>query len=209
MMNENKISMNGFELPVVEEFYSLQGEGRYAGTAAYFVRLAGCDVGCHWCDSKPSWFMQTEQLTSVDEIVKRAVNIPSHHFVLTGGEPFYYNLEPLSSQLKEKNIFTHIETSGTSPYSGTWDWICLSPKPWHPPLPEFFQKAHELKIVIQTINDFKWANSCQKHVSPQCLLYLQPEWSVFNNIVPVMVEYIKQHTQWSISLQTHKFMKIP
>jgi organic radical activating enzyme len=200
---------DGLNLPVTEEFYSLQGEGYYTGTAAYFVRLAGCDVGCHWCDSKPSWDVQTEQLVPVNDIIARAVKNPSRHFVLTGGEPFNYNLEPLSSKLKGKDIITHIETSGTAEYSGVWNWICLSPKPWHPPIPYFFQKANELKIIIQTINDFKWANACIKNVSPQCILFLQPEWSVFNNIVPVIVEYIKQHPQWRMSLQAHKFMKIP
>lgn len=197
------------ELPVVEEFYSLQGEGYYVGTPAYFVRLAGCDVGCHWCDSKPSWETFPYQWIEINQLVQRIINNPSKHFMLTGGEPFLYDLTLFSNLIKNFGIITHIETSGTSKYTGKWDWICLSPKPWQPPLQEFYDRAHELKVVIQTPDDFKWAEACALKTRPSCHLYLQPEWSVFNKIVPLIVEYIKVNPRWRISIQSHKFMKIP
>ncbi|NMD01441.1 MAG: 7-carboxy-7-deazaguanine synthase QueE [Bacteroidales bacterium] len=199
---------NTNQLPVVEEFYTLQGEGFYTGTAAYFVRLAGCDVGCHWCDSKPSWQSFPHQWIETQELAQRIVNNPSKHLVLTGGEPFLHDLTLLTSIIKKNGIITHIETSGTSNYSGDWDWISLSPKPWQPPLLEFYDKAHELKVIIQTPDDFKWAEECALKASKNCQLFLQPEWSVFNKITPIIVEYIKTHTQWRISIQSHKFMKI-
>ncbi len=196
-------------LPVVEEFYSLQGEGLYTGTAAYFIRLAGCDVGCHWCDSKPSWQSFPHQMVSVEELANRVINNKSNHVVITGGEPFLHDLTLLNSLIKEKGIVCHVETSGTSAYSGVWDWICLSPKPWQPPLTEFYEKAHELKVVIQTVEDFIWAEESAKNVNSNCYLFLQPEWSAFNKILPFIVEYIKENPKWRISIQSHKFMKIP
>lgn len=204
-MNQNII--NG--LPVVEEFYTLQGEGFFTGTAAYFVRLAGCDVGCHWCDSKPSWQTFPHQWIETNDLAKRIIDNPSKHFVLTGGEPFLHDLTLLTNIIKPAGIITHVETSGTSYYSGIWDWICLSPKPWQPPLDDFYKKAHELKIIIQTTDDFKWAEQCAQKVNNNCQLFLQPEWSVFNKITPFIVEYIKVNSQWRISIQSHKFMKIP
>lgn len=204
-MNQNKT--NG--LPVVEEFYTLQGEGYYTGTAAYFVRLAGCDVGCHWCDSKPSWETFPHQWIDTTQLALRIIANPSKHLVLTGGEPFLHDLTLFSDLIKKHGIITHIETSGTSKYSGKWDWICLSPKPWQPPLEEFYDRAHELKVIIQTPDDFKWAEACALKSNTNCHLYLQPEWSVFNKIVPFIVEYIKANPKWRISIQSHKFMKIP
>ncbi|NSW44740.1 MAG: 7-carboxy-7-deazaguanine synthase QueE [Bacteroidales bacterium] len=203
----NKYKTNA--LPVVEEFYSLQGEGYYAGTAAYFVRLAGCDVGCHWCDSKPSWETFPHQWIATTELAQRIIYNPSKHLVLTGGEPFLHDLTLLSSLIKKSGVITHVETSGTSVYSGEWDWICLSPKPWQPPIKEFYEKAHELKVIIQNPDDFKWAEACALKTNPQCHLFLQPEWSVFNKILPFIVEYIKENPHWRISIQSHKFMKIP
>ncbi|GAB4447340.1 MAG: 7-carboxy-7-deazaguanine synthase QueE [Bacteroidales bacterium] len=203
------IQNNTNQLPVVEEFYTLQGEGFYTGTAAYFVRLAGCDVGCNWCDSKPSWQSFPYQMIETQELAQRIINNPSKHLVLTGGEPFLHDLTLLTSIIKKHGIITHIETSGTSNYSGDWNWISLSPKPWQPPLLDFYDKAHELKVIIQTPDDFKWAEECALKVSKNCQLFLQPEWSVFNKIIPLIVEYIKTHTQWRISIQSHKFMKIP
>lgn len=204
-MNQNKT--NG--LPVVEEFYTLQGEGYFTGTPAYFVRLAGCDVGCHWCDSKPSWETFPHQWIDTTQLAQRIIANPSKHLVLTGGEPFLHDLTLFSNLIKKHGIITHIETSGTSKYSGKWDWICLSPKPWQPPLEEFYDLAHELKVIIQTPDDFKWAETCALKTRPICHLYLQPEWSVFNKIVPLIVEYIKANPKWRISIQSHKFMKIP
>lgn len=197
------------ELPVVEEFYSLQGEGYYTGTAAYFVRLAGCDVGCHWCDSKPSWDTFPHKKIPIKKLADRIIHNVSKHFVLTGGEPFLYDLTQLSNLIKKSGVITHIETSGTSKYTGLWDWICLSPKPWQPPLKEFYDIAHELKVIIQTVDDFKWAEVCALKSNPMCYLFLQPEWSVFNKIMPTIVEYIKENPKWRISIQSHKFMKIP
>ncbi|MGQ9848179.1 MAG: 7-carboxy-7-deazaguanine synthase QueE, partial [Bacteroidales bacterium] len=191
-------------LPVVEEFYTLQGEGYFTGTAAYFVRLAGCDVCCHWCDSKPSWETFPYQWVDTTQLAQRIIANPSKHFVLTGGEPFLYDLTLLSNIIKKYNIITHIETSGTSKYSGEWDWICLSPKPWQPPLEEFYDRAHELKVIIQTPNDFKWAEATALKTNSNCQLFLQPEWSVFNEIVPYIVEYIKANPKWRISIQSHK-----
>lgn len=204
-MNQMKRSL----LPIVEEFYSLQGEGLYTGTAAYFIRLAGCDVGCHWCDSKPSWQTFPHQMIDVEEIAHRVIKNKSNHVVITGGEPFLHDLTLLNRLINEKGIICHIETSGTAPYSGIWDWVCLSPKPWKPPLTEFYEKAHELKVIIQTVEDFKWAEQAAKNVNSNCYLFLQPEWSVFNKIVPFIVEYIKENPKWRISIQSHKFMKIP
>lgn len=196
------------KLPVVEEFYSLQGEGYYMGTAAYFVRLAGCDVGCHWCDSKPSWKVHSEQWTNVEEIIKRIMQNPSNVVVITGGEPFVYNLSYLTSVLRNNGIRTHIETCGTEKITGVWDWISFSPKTWSPPLNDFYSIANELKVVIQNNSDFVWAEECKLKVNSNCKLFLQPEWTSFNKILPIVVEYIKLHPEWRISIQTHKFMKI-
>lgn len=196
-------------LPVMEEFYSLQGEGFHAGIAAYFIRLAGCNVYCHWCDTKSSWQSSHHQLVNVEELVERVINNKSKHVVITGGEPFLHDLTAINRLLKEKNIICHVETSGTSPYAGTWDWVSLSPKPWKPPLPEFYKNAHELKVVIQTVEDFIWAEEAAKNVNSNCFLFLQPEWSVFKKILPFIVEYIKENPKWRISIQSHKFMKIP
>jgi len=197
------------KLPVVEEFYSLQGEGYHTGTAAYFVRLAGCDVACHWCDSKPAWQVFSEQWVAIDEIIQRIINNPSKVVVITGGEPFCYNLDSLTQKLKDFFIKTHVETSGTEKLSGLWDWICLSPKQWNQPLEEFYTYANELKVIIQKAEDFQWAEECKNKVNPSVKLFLQPEWSSFNKILPTIVEYIKWHPYWRISIQSHKFMKIP
>ncbi len=200
--------MNKQKLPVIEEFYSLQGEGFYMGSASYFVRLAGCDVGCHWCDSKPSWQIFVEQLTDVDDIIERAIKNPSKIVVITGGEPFIYDLSYLTSVLRSKKILTHIETCGSEKISGEWDWISFSPKKWSPPLSVFYNLANELKIVIQKESDFLWAEECKSKVNKSCKLFLQPEWTSFNKILPAIVEYIKKNTEWRISIQAHKFMKI-
>ncbi len=197
------------KLPVVEEFYTLQGEGYYMGTAAYFVRLAGCDVGCCWCDSKPSWKVSEEQWIPISEIIERIVANPSKVVVITGGEPFSYDLSEFTSILKEKNISTHVETSGTEKLTGMWDWITFSPKEWNTPLNEYFECAHELKVIIQKENDLHWAEQCRTKMNKQAKLFLQPEWSSFPKILPIIIDYIKWHPYWRISVQSHKFMKIP
>lgn len=203
------IDDSGNELPIVEEFYTLQGEGYHTGKAAYFIRIGGCDVCCSWCDVKVSWNPDIHKIGRVVDIVEKASTFPAKAVVVTGGEPALYNLQPLTDALREKGFQTFIETSGSSPLSGDWDWICLSPKKNKEPLPEFLEHAHELKIVIDKTLDFQWAEKFKQLVSPNCKLYLQPEWSVFDAVTPTIVQYVKDHPEWNISLQSHKFMHIP
>jgi organic radical activating enzyme len=200
---------NGKKLPVVEEFYSLQGEGFHTGKAAYFLRIGGCDVGCHWCDSKESWDPARHPLVGVEEIIARIVSFPARSVVVTGGEPLMYRLEYLTSELKKQGVKTFLETSGTHPLTGDWDWICLSPKPQFPPLGPIFLRANELKVIVENAEDFAWAERCAKRVNPDCLLYLQPEWSVYKSAIAEITHYIMQNPHWQVSLQSHKFMKIP
>lgn len=199
----------GRKLPLVEEFYTLQGEGHHTGRAAYFIRIGGCDVGCAWCDSKLTWNPDIFPPVDVDEIVSHARQYPANAVVVTGGEPSLYPLGYLCSELKKAGIQTFIETSGAHPLSGQWDWICLSPKQQTPPVDSIHMKADELKVIISTPSDLLWAEENAKLVKSNCLLYLQPEWSVFNKILPVIVDYILQHPKWRVSLQAHKFMGIP
>jgi 7-carboxy-7-deazaguanine synthase len=196
-------------LPIVEEFYTLQGEGHFSGNAAYFIRLGGCDVGCPWCDTKVSWEAFRHPLKRIDEIVKNAAACPASFAVITGGEPLMHNLDDLCSSLKNARIRTSLETSGAYSLSGIWDWICLSPKTFKPPIPEIYAQANELKIVISEERDFKWAIENAQYVKESCELYLQPEWNAFRSISPVIVEFVKQNPKWKISLQAHKFMRIP
>lgn len=194
-------------LPVMEIFYSLQGEGIYAGSAACFIRLGGCDVGCHWCDVKESWVAEKHAFLSPEDILKR---LPSHTplVVVTGGEPLMWNLGPLTKILKEKGYRLHIETSGAYPLSGFFDWICLSPKKKKLPLKEIYSKAHELKMVIYNRHDFIFAQDQATYVGDDCSLLLQPEWSRSQEMLPWIIEYIKKHPRWRLSLQTHKFLGI-
>ncbi len=196
-------------LPIVEEFYTIQGEGHYSGHAAYFIRIGGCDVGCTWCDTMVSWDSARHPLKPVDELIVNAADCPASFAVITGGEPLMYNLDYLCQGLNDAGIETALETSGAYPLSGKWDWLCLSPKVHKPPLKEIFQYANELKIVIAEEKDLEWAFENAIQVNPTCKLYLQPEWSVFRTILPVLVEFVKRNPQWNISLQTHKFMRIP
>jgi len=196
-------------LPLVEEFYTIQGEGYNTGKAAYFIRLGGCDVGCSWCDSRFTWNQDMHPLIETDRIVGNAVSSGTDSVVVTGGEPLLWNLDYLCIKLKENNIQTFIETSGSSPLSGEWDWICLSPKKNLPPVGEICEKANELKVIIEDASDFEWAEKYRKLTLPGCRLYLQPEWSRFEAIIPEIVEYVKINTFWNISLQVHKFMHIP
>ncbi|HEU4717517.1 MAG TPA: 7-carboxy-7-deazaguanine synthase QueE [Bacteroidia bacterium] len=193
----------------MEEFYTIQGEGFHSGKAAYFIRLGGCDVGCHWCDVKESWDANLHPLTETDSIIRNASSFPSKAIVVTGGEPSAFNLSRLTSGAKKNGLQTFIETSGAYPLTGEWDWICLSPKKTSPPLKENFKKAHELKVIIYNNDDFRWAEENALNVNSGCLLFLQPEWSRAKQMMPLIVDYVMKHPQWNVSLQTHKFMNIP
>jgi 7-carboxy-7-deazaguanine synthase len=196
-------------LPILEEFYSLQGEGYHTGKAAYFARIGGCDVGCHWCDVKESWNAASCPPVPADQIIHHASLYPAKAVVVTGGEPLLYNLGYLTDGLHKKGLTTYLETSGSGPLTGTWDWICLSPKKDAPPLAEIYSKAHEVKVIISESVDFQWAEENAALVSPGCILYLQPEWSVRESMIPLIVHYIQTHPKWKISLQSHKYMGIP
>ncbi len=200
---------SGELLPVMEEFYTIQGEGFNTGKAAYFIRIGGCDVGCHWCDVKESWDASIHPLTEVSELVERTNSYLGKAVVITGGEPLIYNLDHLTKKLKEKNIATFIETSGAYPLTGLWDWVCLSPKKTMAPKEEMFAKADELKIIVFNKNDFSWAAENAKKVNKDCYLYLQPEWSKREEMTPLIIEFVKENPAWRVSLQTHKFMNIP
>lgn len=209
-MNTNiDILENGKLLPLVEDFYTIQGEGFHMGKPAYFIRLGGCDVGCKWCDAKFTWNPKVFPPVLVDEIITRASSYPAQAAVITGGEPSLYPLDYVCSELKKKNIETFIETSGAHALSGIWDWICLSPKKQQAPVDNIHQRANELKVIVEHIEDLKWAEENATKVSKNCLLYLQPEWSSYKKIIQPLVEYAKQHPRWNISIQAHKFMNIP
>jgi organic radical activating enzyme len=203
------IPADGTKLPLMEAFYTLQGEGYHSGRAAYFIRLGGCDVGCHWCDVKESWNAADHPLTTVEEMVAQAAVHPGKIAVITGGEPLMYNLHTLTQRLHDKGIQTFIETSGAHPLSGDWDWICLSPKKFKEPLEGIFPHVSELKVVVFNKADFEWAESFAQKMDPKALLYLQPEWSKAEQLTPLIVEFIKNNPKWRISLQTHKYLNIP
>lgn len=193
----------------MEHFYTLQGEGAYAGHAAYFIRLGGCDVGCVWCDVKESWDAEAHPKMTVAEIIGAAAAHPGRIAVITGGEPSMYELGPLTKALKAAGFRTHIETSASSPLSGELDWVTLSPKKFKAPLPENMSWAHELKIVVFNKHDFKWAEEYAAQVPETCKLYLQTEWDKRDSITPLILEYIQENPKWSLSLQTHKYLNIP
>jgi organic radical activating enzyme len=196
-------------LPVMEHFYTLQGEGFHWGKAAYFIRLGGCDVGCVWCDVKESWDAAKHPAVAVETLVEEVKKTPAGIVVVTGGEPLLHDLTELTGQLKQNNLRTHIETSGSSPLSGAWDWISLSPKKFKHPLPQNLPYASELKIVVFNKSDLAWAELWAAQVSPSCKLYLQPEWDKAALVTPLIVDYIKAHPQWQLSLQTHKYIQVP
>jgi organic radical activating enzyme len=196
-------------LPLMEEFYTIQGEGFNTGKASYFIRIGGCDVGCHWCDVKESWDASIHPLTPTELIVDHVMDSNTPAVVVTGGEPLIYNLTHLTTLLKKQQIKTYIETSGAYSLSGDWDWICLSPKKTMLPKQENYLAAHELKIIVFNKHDFIWAEEQANQVSKDCYLYLQPEWSKRHEITPLIVEYVKKHPRWMISLQTHKYIDIP
>lgn len=196
-------------LPIMEEFYSLQGEGYQTGKPAYFLRVGGCDVGCFFCDVKESWDAEKHTLTSTDEVVERIMGNPSKSVVVTGGEPLLYNMDYLCQQLHNQQIALFLETSGSEKLSGSWDWICLSPKKNAAPRQEFFAIANELKVIIFDESDFLWAEENARKVGPNTMLFLQPEWSNSAKMMQSIVDYALQHPRWRVSLQSHKYMRIP
>ncbi len=203
------IDTNPTTLPVMEAFYTLQGEGFHQGRAAYFIRLGGCDVGCFWCDVKDSWDASKHPQLTIEEIVVTAEKFPGRLAVITGGEPLMHELDTLTRKLKEAGFETNIETSGSSPFSGNWDWICLSPKKFKAPLPEIIPLANELKVVVYNKHDFEWAETYAAQVNATCKLYLQPEWDKAAEVTPLLINYIKDHPQWELSLQVHKYINVP
>ena len=205
----HQIPADGTLLPLMEEFYTIQGEGFHSGKAAYFIRLGGCDVGCHWCDVKESWDAELHPLTSADQIIENALKYPGKAVVITGGEPLIYNMDYITKGLQNAGIKTFIETSGAYPLSGSWDWICLSPKKFKGPKKEVAEAAGELKVIVFNKSDFAWAEENSKLVSENCKLYLQPEWSKADVITPLIIDYVKNNPRWEISLQTHKYLNIP
>ncbi len=207
--DQQKSLDEGRSLPLMEEFYTIQGEGFHTGKPAYFIRLGGCDVGCHWCDVKESWDVNMHPLTSADAIVLNALQYPARAVVVTGGEPSSFNLDYLTTELKKNGVLTFIETSGAYSLTGNWDWICLSPKKTSPPQPEIFKRAHELKVIVYNADDLKWAEENANKMNEDSLLYLQPEWSKSKEMTPLIVEYVMKNPKWNISLQTHKYMNIP
>jgi 7-carboxy-7-deazaguanine synthase len=206
---ESLYDPEGKVLPLAEEFFTIQGEGFNTGKAAYFIRLGGCDVGCSWCDSRFTWNPSLHPMTDTEKIITNVLKSGTDSVVVTGGEPLLWNLDYLCSRLKYNNIQTFIETSGSNSLSGQWDWICLSPKKNQPPVGDICERADELKVIIEHISDFEWAEKYRKLMSKDCRLYLQPEWSRFEATIPEIVNYVKKNPYWNISLQVHKFMHIP
>jgi len=209
MTNETQIALEeGRILPLMEDFYTLQGEGFYTGTAAYFVRIGGCDVGCHWCDVKESWNAALHPATPIEIIVENAKKV-AKTVVITGGEPLQWNMKPLTELLKNQAFKVHIETSGAYPLSGIWDWICLSPKKNKLPLEPIYEVANELKIIVHNKHDLIFAEEQAQKTNPNALLYLQPEWSKQAEMTPLLIDYVMQNPQWKLSIQTHKYLNIP
>lgn len=196
-------------LPLMEDFYTIQGEGFFQGHAAYFIRLAGCDVGCTWCDVKESWDAEAHPRVGVAAIAERAAASGTRIAVVTGGEPAIYDLQPLTSALGAAGLRTHVETSGAYPLTGHWDWVCLSPKKFKAPVDDVYGYADELKIIVYNRSDLSWAEEHAAKVKQPCKLFLQPEWSREKEMLPLIVEYVKRHPGWNISLQIHKYMDIP
>jgi 7-carboxy-7-deazaguanine synthase len=204
-MSESVLS----RLPLMESFYTIQGEGVYTGHAAFFLRLGGCDVGCVWCDVKDSWDAEKHPLAVISDMIKPAIDAAAPIVVVTGGEPAMHDLTELTSEIRQQGMRAHIETSGAHPLTGKWDWVCLSPKKFKMPLPEVYQKADELKVIIYNKNDFEWAEAEASRVSKNCRLLLQPEWSRATEMSALIVDYVRQNPRWQISLQTHKYLNIP
>jgi len=197
----------GIYLPLMEAFYTIQGEGYHKGTAAYFIRVGGCDVGCHWCDVKESWDAEKHPPTAIEKIIQDAS--PYKTIVITGGEPLTWDMGPVTTGLKEAGLQIHIETSGAYELTGEWDWICLSPKKNKLPLASIYKEAHELKVIVFNKHDLEFAQEQAAKVGPNCHLYLQPEWSVKDKVVPMIVDFVMANPAWKVSLQTHKYLNIP
>jgi len=204
-----QIFESGRKIPLVEEFYTIQGEGFHTGRAAYFIRVGGCDVGCSWCDTKFSWNPSHHPVVPAEHIIEHVLECPAAAVVVTGGEPLMVNMDYLTGLLKKRGIETFLETSGAYPLSGTWDWICLSPKRNMPPAGKICSLADELKVIIEDMADFEWAEKYRRKVGKRCRLFLQPEWSRFEIIIPEIVGYVRKNPQWRISIQIHKYMHIP
>ena len=210
MNNDNNIELkNGTVLPIMESFLTIQGEGYFSGKTSYFLRIGGCDVGCHWCDVKESWDPNLHPLVKVDTIIKSILETNVKTVVITGGEPLMWNMEYLTGKLVKNNIQIHLETSGAYPLSGSFNWICLSPKKKMKPLNSIYSLTNELKIIISNKNDFKWAMKFKENVNSKCKLYLQPEWSKKDSILPIIIDFVTKNPLWTISLQAHKYMNIP
>ena len=208
-MQAVKDQVTPFVLPLMEDFYTIQGEGFYQGHAAYFLRLGGCDVGCVWCDVKESWDATTHPLVHVDEMTERVKNSGTKLVVITGGEPVMYDLSALTTSLKNAGLKTNIETSGVYPLTGTWDWVCFSPKKFKSPDASIYAKANELKVIVYNRSDLAWAEEHARLVNNDCHLFLQPEWSKEKEMLPLIIEYVKSNPKWTVSLQIHKYMNIP
>jgi 7-carboxy-7-deazaguanine synthase len=193
----------------MEHFYTIQGEGMHSGKAAYFIRLGGCDVGCVWCDVKDSWDAEKHPKLSVEFLLQQVQNAHAKIVVITGGEPLMHNCEPLTTILQKNGIATHIETSAAHPITGHWNWICVSPKKFKAPIPEVVKLANEIKVVIFNKTDFKWAETHAEMAAENCKLYLQPEWDKATEITPLMIDYIKQNSQWQLCIQMHKYINVP
>jgi 7-carboxy-7-deazaguanine synthase len=202
-------TINTLSLPVMESFYTIQGEGFHAGRAAYFIRLGGCDVGCVWCDVKESWDASKHPQIAIEQLVKEVKAETGRLVVITGGEPLMHDLTMLTNDLQTQGFETNIETSGSHPLSGSWNWICLSPKKFKAPLPEIFAQANELKVVIFNKHDFAWAEENAAKVAADCKLYMQPEWDKREQMMPLMIDYVKANPQWQICVQMHKYINVP
>ena len=209
MVVDQRLFDGGKLIPLVEEFYTIQGEGYHTGKAAYFIRVGGCDVGCSWCDTKFSWNPSLHPVVPAEQILDHVLEHPAAAVVVTGGEPQMVNMDYLTTLLKEKGIETFLETSGAYKLSGSWDWICLSPKKNAPPLTSMFPEAHELKVIISSEEDLDWAIANAAQVEASCKLYLQPEWSRRDQVLPLIIEFTKKNPRWMISIQSHKYMRIP
>jgi 7-carboxy-7-deazaguanine synthase len=203
------MQINDFLYPVMESFYTIQGEGFYQGSAAWFLRLGGCDVGCVWCDVKESWDATKHPQIQLQAIIDNVTNTPTKIVVVTGGEPLMHNCQALTTALHNANLQTNIETSGAYAVTGNWDWICVSPKKFKAPITQTLAVANELKVVIYHKSDFEWALQNAAGVNPNCKLYLQPEWSKRDEMMPLIVEFIKQHPNWEMSIQMHKYINVP
>lgn len=209
MNNTHDIFDGGRSLPLVEDFYTIQGEGYHTGKPAYFIRLGGCDVGCRWCDAKQTWNPKLFPPVDVETIISRAISYPAQAIVITGGEPTLYPLDHITGRLREQGLMIFLETSGAHEPSGKFDWICLSPKRQQPPVESVYALANELKVIIESPEDFAWAEANAAKVGEKCMLFMQPEWSRFKENINDIVEYAKCNPRWNISVQTHKYMNIP